>query len=164
MTQTQERVFEAEALQVLTSAQRTAAEHIAAANRHCDKIKEDARAAADQLTRDAQVHVHGVRLEADKALAEAREQAARIVRAAEEQAEQLELRAKERYEDSVGGLSARRELLQQQIEGLERFDREYRGRLARFMQGQMRALWADNPKVRTGNEDSVSEDIDTPVE
>jgi hypothetical protein len=36
----------------------------------------------------------------------------------------------------VGSLAARREALQQQIEALERFDREYRARLQAFMQSQ----------------------------
>jgi hypothetical protein len=47
----------------------------------------------------------------------------------------------------VGSLGTRRESLQQQIEALEQFDREYRSRLTHFMQGQLRALWVDQPQV-----------------
>ncbi|WP_052359512.1 hypothetical protein [Actinoplanes friuliensis] len=164
------------ALQVLTLAQRTAEEHIAAANRHAEKIRTDAQAAADQSARDAQVHAHNVRKEADKVLNDARatsEQAARdariradeaqrkadqiladanaqsqtIIGEAEGHAEQLKSQAQQRYEDSVGSLIAKREALQQQIESLENFDREYRTRLTTFMQGQLRALWVDQPQV-----------------
>jgi cell division septum initiation protein DivIVA len=164
------------ALQVLTLAQRTAEEHVAIAKRQADKIRSDAQAAADQSARDAQVHAHNVRCEADKVLSEARatsEQAARdarlraddakrtadqilaeakseaeaIVGDAQGHAEQLKLQAQQRYEDSVGSLIAKREALQQQIEALENFDREYRARLTTFMQGQMRALWVDRPQV-----------------
>jgi cell division septum initiation protein DivIVA len=164
------------ALQVLTLAQRTAEEHVAIAKRQADKIRSDAQAAADQSARDAQVHAHNVRCEADKVLAEARataEQAARdsrlraddakrnadqilaaakdeaaaIVGDAQGHAEQLKLQAQQRYEDSVGSLIAKREALQQQIEALEHFDREYRSRLTAFMQGQLRALWVDQPQV-----------------
>ena len=53
--------------------------------------------------------------------------------------------AQRRYDDVVGSLGAKREALQQQIEALEQFDREYRNRLLGFMQKQMRALWADQP-------------------
>jgi cell division septum initiation protein DivIVA len=166
------------ALQVLTLAQRTAEEHIAAANRHAEKIRTDAKATADQSARDAQVHAHNVRCEADKVLTDARataEQAARdariradeaqrradqilaeantqaktIIGDAEGHAEQLRSQAEQRYEDSVGSLIAKRESLQQQIESLEQFDREYRRRLTSFMQGQLRALWADRPEVDT---------------
>jgi cell division septum initiation protein DivIVA len=166
------------ALQVLTLAQRTAEEHVAIAKRQADKIRSDAQAAADQSARDAQVHAHNVRCEADKVLAEARataEQAARdarlraddgkrnadqilaeansearsIVGDAQGHAEQLKLQAQQRYEDSVGSLIAKREALQQQIEALEHFDREYRARLTTFMQGQLRALWVDRPQVGT---------------
>jgi len=164
------------ALQVLTLAQRTAEEHVASANRQADKIREDAQAAADQSARDAQVHAHNVRVEADKVLAEARaasEQAARDARASSDEArrsgdqvlaearaqaeavvgeakghaEQLRLQAQQRYEDSVGSLRAKREALQQQIESLEVFDRDYRSRLTSFMQGQLRSLWVDRPQV-----------------
>ena len=166
------------ALQVLTLAQRTAEEHVAIAKRQSDKIRSDAQAAADQSARDAQVHAHNVRCEADKVLAEARatsEQAARdarlraddakrsaeqivaeakgaadtIVGDAQGHAEQLKVQAQQRYEDSVGSLIAKREALQQQIEALEHFDREYRARLTSFMQGQLRALWVDRPQVGT---------------
>jgi cell division septum initiation protein DivIVA len=108
------------ALQVLTLAQRTAEEHVAIAKRQADKIRSDAQAAADRAPRDAQGH-----------------------------AEQLKHQAQQRYEDSVGSLIAKRGALQQQIEALEQFDREYRARLTTFMQGQLRALWVDRPQVGT---------------
>lgn len=164
------------ALQVLALARRTAEEHVATAKRQADRIRADARAAADQSARDAQVHAHDMRCEADKVLAEAhaaseqaahearmraedadrsadetlaaaRDQAESILGDAEEHAEQLRLQARQRYEDSVGGLITKREALQQQLETLEHFDREYRARLTTFMQAQLRALWVDRPQV-----------------
>jgi cell division septum initiation protein DivIVA len=165
-----------QALQVLTMAQRTAEEHVTTAHRQADKIHTDALAAADEIARDAQVHAHNVRREADKVLFEARasvEQTAReqqaraeeakrhadkivadaraqadaIAASARANADQLRVQAQQRYEDVVGSLGTKREGLQQQIEALEHFDREYRGRLTAFMQGQMRALWVDQPQV-----------------
>jgi cell division septum initiation protein DivIVA len=165
-----------QALQVLTLAQRTAEEHVARAHHQADKIRTDALAAAEQIARDAQVHAHNVRREADKILADARgaaEQIARdsharteearrtadkIVSEARSQSEQiavdaqanadhLNLQARQRYDDVVGSLGTKREALQQQIEALEHFDREYRSRLTTFMQGQLRALWVDQPQV-----------------
>jgi len=168
--------FPDQALQVLTMAQRTAEEHVATAHHQADKIRTDAQAAAEQIARDAQVHAHNVRREADKVLFEARqasEQLARDARARTEEAQQnadkilaeargqaeaitaearaaadqLKAAAQLRHDDVVGSLGARREALQQQIEALEQFDREYRGRLTAFMQGQLRALWVDQPHV-----------------
>jgi len=164
------------ALQVLTLARRTAEEHVGTAKRQADRIRADAQAAADQSARDAQVHAHDMRCEADEVLIEARataEQAARdarmsaedaeraaarilaaakdeaasVVGAARGHAEQLRLQAQQRYEDSVGSLITKREALQEQLETLERFEREYRARLATFMQAQVRALWVDRPQV-----------------
>jgi cell division septum initiation protein DivIVA len=167
------------ALQVLTLAQRTAAEHVAAANRQADKIRQDAQTAADEVARTAESHEQDAsrradqmlaeaRATADKAaadarkraedasrnaeqiLSEARAQAERITQEALDHAEEMKVKAQQRYDDSVGTLRARREALQQQIEALERFDSEYRNRLTSFMQRQLRALWPDRPQVGAG--------------
>jgi cell division septum initiation protein DivIVA len=164
------------ALQVLTLAQRTADEHVAGAHRDAAKIRADAQAAADQQAHDAQLHASDVRREADKVLSDARQAAERVAREAQARtddarrdsdkilaeaqekaqgvaadaqanADQLKLAAEQRYQDVVGGLAAKRAALQEQIEALEQFDREYRNRLMTFMQGQMRALWVDEPQV-----------------
>lgn len=165
-----------QALQVLTLAQRTAEEHVARAHHQADKIRTDALAAAEQIARDAQVHAHNVRREADKVLtdaraaseqvardshsrteearriaekivAEARAQSEQIVAEARASSEHLNLQANQRYDDVVGSLGTKREALQNQIEALEAFDREYRSRLTNFMQGQLRALWVDQPQL-----------------
>ena len=170
------REFPNQALQVLTMAQRTAEEHVATAHHQADKIRTDALAAAEQTAREAEQHAHNVRREADKVLfearktveqsdreaharaehaqrnagqieAEARARAEAIVADAQANAEQLKLQAQRRYEDVVGSLGTKREALQEQIEALEQFDREYRGRLTAFMQSQLRALWVDQPQV-----------------
>jgi cell division septum initiation protein DivIVA len=175
-----------QALHVLTMAQRTAEEHIARARHQADKIHSDAAASAEQMGREAMQHAHGVRREADKVLADAREAAeqgaadaeartdearrdaekivadaraaaAKIAAEAAAGAEQLGAQAKQRYDDVVGSLVVKREALQEQVEALERFDREYRARLTSFMQGQMRALWADRPEV-TGDPEPPAEE------
>jgi cell division septum initiation protein DivIVA len=180
-----------QALQVLALAQRTAEEHVASAQHHADKIRTDALAAAEQIARDAQNHANNVRREADRVLAEARAAAEQIARDAQAHAEearrtaerivadarsraetigadavagaeQLRHQAQQRYDDVVGSLGAKRESLQQQIEALEDFDREYRSRLTAFMQGQLRALWMDAPQV-TGEileEEPIAEELE----
>jgi cell division septum initiation protein DivIVA len=174
-----------QALQVLSMAQRTAEEHVGAAHQQADKIRTDALAAAENIARDAQIHAHNVRREADQVLYDARagaEQIGQEAQAAAEEArrnaekivldaqaradavaaeakahaEQLSLQAQQRYDDVVGSLGVKRAALQEQIEALEHFDREYRGRLMTFMQGQLRALWVDQPQV-TGELPTVDE-------
>jgi cell division septum initiation protein DivIVA len=163
-------------LHVLALAQRTAEEHVAGAQRQADKIHADARATADQILRDARAQADAVRREADKALSdaragaaqtakdaqahadnarrdgdkivsEARARAAKIAGDAQGHADRLAGQARERYEEMVGNLAARREALQQQIEALQEFDRDYRARLLTFVHGQLRALWVDEPHV-----------------
>ncbi|NJC84479.1 hypothetical protein HC030_18210 [Planosporangium mesophilum] len=179
-----------QALHVLTMAQRTAEEHVRIAHQQADKIRADALAAAEQIARDADTHAQNVRREAETALAEARAAAERAIREAqtrveeaqrnaegitaqaraqaeaiavnaEQNAEELQQQARRRYDDVVGSLATRREGLQQQIEALERFDREYRARLTSFMQNQLRALWVDQPQV-TGELDEP--DAELPAE
>jgi cell division septum initiation protein DivIVA len=165
-----------QALQVLTLAQRTAEEHLNSARREADRIVVEARDTAGQMVRDAQAHAEVQQREAEKILSDAHAAAAQIardaqghadrarreaeeilsktsvradeiVKNAQGKADELHHLAQQRYEDVVGGLAARRESLQQQIEALERFDRDYRARLQAFMQGQLRALWVDEPRV-----------------
>jgi len=165
-----------QALQVLTLAQRTAEDHVAAANRQAERSRAEAKAAAEQMALEAQAHVRQLRGEADKVLCDARamadlaardaqaqaaeirrqaelvlagarSEAERIVAEGRDRTERLTLQAEQRYEDAVGGLSMRREALQNQIEALEIFDAEYRSRLTTFLQNQMRALWAEQPQV-----------------
>jgi cell division septum initiation protein DivIVA len=165
-----------QALQVLTLAQRTAEEHLVSAKREADRICGEAREAAGQIVRDAQAHAESLQREAEQARGEAHAAAAQVAKDARRYADEarqdaeeilsdarlradevakhaqaasdeLQHLAQQRYEDVVGSLAARREALQQQIEALERFDREYRARLQEFMQGQLRALWADAPRL-----------------
>lgn len=165
-----------QAMQMLTLAQRTADEHVATAHRQAGTIETEARAAAEQIVREAQTQAEAVRRDADTALTEARaqvEQSSRDVQANADNARQnaekivadaqaqaagiaeearanadgLGRLAKQRYDEEVGNLAAKREALQQQIESLQEFDRDYRSRLLTFMQAQLRALWVDEPKV-----------------
>lgn len=167
-----------QALQVLTLAQRTAEDHLSSARHEADQICGDARDTAAQIVRDAQAHAEVLQRDAEKArsdaqaaaaqiarnaqaqadearrdaeevLSDARMQADEIAKSAQAEADELQHLAHQRYEDVVGSLAARREALQQQIEALERFDREYRARLQAFMQSQLRALWVDEPRVDT---------------
>lgn len=162
------------ALQVLMLAQRTADEHVAAAHRQAEQIRADARAMAEQFGREAQAHSENARRVADKALAdarakadqvardaqahgeEARREADRLVAEARATAEQvaddarahgerLEHEAQQRYDEAVGRLPAQRAELQQRIEALQQFDRNYRARLKTFMQSQLDDLEGDEP-------------------
>ncbi|WP_213009321.1 hypothetical protein [Paractinoplanes toevensis] len=165
-----------EALQVLALAQRTAENHITAANRHAltvrseaqtsaeqiraeahayadqvkaeaDRLVDEARAASELLKRDADAEADEIRRQAAAALAEARAEAERIVADGRDRAEQSDLRARHRYEDAVGSLEIKREALQKQIETLVVFDADYRHQLASFMHTQLRVLWGERSEA-----------------
>jgi cell division septum initiation protein DivIVA len=168
---------ERQALQVLVLAQRTADEHISsvqheahkirseaqaraedvardaqadaeAARRDADKVLSDARAKAAQLTRDAQANADAARRKTEKILSDAHAKAAQIGKDAQAKADGLEREAQARYDGVVGSLEAKRATLRQQITALKQFDREYRTRLATFMQSQLRALGVDEPHLQ----------------
>jgi vacuolar-type H+-ATPase subunit H len=165
-----------EALRVLTLAQRTAEEYVAGARNEADRICGEARDRAAHIVRDAQAHAEArqreaeaavskahaaaaqiandaqaradhAQQEADEILSDARMRADELVKIAQARADELHHLAEQRYEDVVGSLATKRESLQEQIEALEQFDREYRARLQAFMQHQLRALWVDEPRV-----------------
>jgi cell division septum initiation protein DivIVA len=162
------------ALQVLTLAQRTADEHVASAQQQADNIRAAARASADQIARDAQAYAENARQEAGKAVADARAMAEQIARDAQAHAEGvrkdaeqivqtarenateigkeaqaradgLDREAKQRYDDVVGTLESKRDVLQEKIDELQQFDRDYRSRLRTFMRSQLDALDQDEP-------------------
>jgi hypothetical protein len=162
------------ALQVLNLAQRTADEHVASAQHQADNIRAaaqasaeqiardahahaeearreagkvvaDARAKAAQIAQDAQAHADGTRRDAEKLLVDARAKATAIAKDAQMKAAGLERKAQQRHDDIVGSLETKRAALQEQIEGLQQFDREYRSRLRTFMQRQLDALGDEGP-------------------
>ncbi|MGI5238407.1 DivIVA domain-containing protein [Dactylosporangium sp. CA-139066] len=175
---------QAKALQVLTMAQRTAEEHIESARREAEHIRGEAhaearhivgeaqaqadslrdeaenllnraRSAAEKVARDAQEFAAGTERHAAEVMGEAQGRAEDIVRDAQANAQEIKQRAERIYEDVVGGLTAKRQALQAQIEALEQFDHEYRSRLTGFMQQQMRALWVGQPQVEPAFQDSA---------
>lgn len=164
---------ERQALQVLVLARRTADEHISTAQREAHKIRAEAQSRAEEMARDAQGKADGIRRDADKVLSDARAKADQMAREsqanseaarreterilgeartkseqiakdAQQRADLLEQEAEQRYQDVVGTLEAKSSVLQQQIVALQQFNRDYRGRLATFMQSQLRALGVDD--------------------
>ncbi|HWS38465.1 MAG TPA: hypothetical protein VN408_37725 [Actinoplanes sp.] len=157
------------ALQLLALAQRTADDHIAAVNRHAHQVRAEAQALAEQIHRDAHSYADESRAETERMLAEARAEAERLLAEARaeadrllteahaaadrivadgtDHADQLKDRAQQRYQDAVGGLAKQREALQKQIEALATFDNDYRQRITVFLQSQLRALWAEEPRA-----------------
>jgi cell division septum initiation protein DivIVA len=165
---------ERQALQVLVLARRTADEHVATAQHEAERIRTEARARAtdvvneaqaiserarreaekaigdargqaQQTTREAQARADAIRRDAEKVLADAQAQASEVIASAQAAAEELDAEARHRYQEVVGSLEAQREAIQEQIDALEDFDRDYRAQLRGFMQSQLEALGPEQP-------------------
>jgi hypothetical protein len=113
-----------QAAQVLALAQQTADEAITAARRAGDQT----------LTR--------VRDDAEDVLRLAQRQAEQLTGDARGRAEALERDAQERHRQAMGSLVMDRERLERRVDELRAFEREYRGRLQRFLEANYRELWA----------------------
>ena len=141
-----------QALQVLTLAQKTADEHLATVQREADTIRANARQAAEQVAKEAQNEAANTRRDAEKVLTDARAKAAEIEKAAQAKAAELEREAQQRYDEVVGTLDTKRAALEEKIEGLQRFDRDYRTRLRSFMQRQLHDLDNENAAPPAGGD------------
>jgi DivIVA domain-containing protein len=100
-----------QALRVLTMAQRTADDHVGDARREADKLLADARSTAEEVTRQARATADALRRD-----------------------------ARQRHQEAMGGLDAKRTAVQTHIEELKEFERGYRNRLKAYLEGQLRDL------------------------
>ncbi|BCB77681.1 DivIVA domain-containing protein [Phytohabitans flavus] len=94
---------------VLMMAQRTADDHLGDARREADGVLADARTRADDLTNEARAS-----------------------------ADTLERDARQRHQEAMGGLDAKRTATLRHIEELQQFERQYRGRLTAYIESQLR--------------------------
>jgi DivIVA domain-containing protein len=129
---------------VLSLAQQTADQAVADARREAD----------DTLGR--------ARREAGDILNKARHQAEQITSDAQARSESLERDAQERYRQALGSLMQQREDLERRVDDLGSFEREHRGRLRSYLEGQLRDLDAGAvagdapPAMRTSQHLSIS--------
>ena len=77
---------------------------------------------------------------ADEHIAEARTQADRVISEARTRADQLKREAEDKHRQTIGSLETERSGLERKVEGLRAFEREYRGRLKSYLEGQLREL------------------------
>ena len=63
-----------------------------------------------------------------------------MTREARAKADALERDARQRHQEAMGGLDAKRTALQKHIEELKQFEREYRTRLKAYLESQLRDL------------------------
>jgi transcriptional regulator with XRE-family HTH domain len=117
------------AARILSLAQRTA---------------EDAIAAAQGESREV---LERVQREAEQALHKAQGLAEQITGDAAERAKSLEYDAQERHRQAMHDLIWERDRLERRIDDLRAFEREYRGRLLKMLEGHFRSLWEDTEGV-----------------
>jgi transcriptional regulator with XRE-family HTH domain len=116
----------------------------------------------DQARRQAEETTRHAAADADAFLARAREQSMQITAGARDRAEKLERDAQERHRQAMLSLGQSREELERRIDDLRAFEREYRVRMIRYFDGQLRDLLAgaeedddlpDHLRTRPGKDD-----------
>ncbi len=125
------------------------------AQQTADQAVADARREADDTLGRAQ-------REASEILTKARHQAEQITSDAQARSESLEHDARERYRQALGSLVKQREELERRVDDLGAFEREHRGRLRAYLEGQLRDLEAGTgssgvlPAMKTAQHFSIS--------
>jgi DivIVA domain-containing protein len=116
-----------QALRVLMVAQRTAEDCIGDARREADKLLSDSRSTAEAVMRQAQAT-----------------------------ASTLERDARQRHQEAIAGLDAKRTAAQGHIEELKEFERAYRLRLTAYLEGQLLELQGrgHGPETQSSEADS----------
>src|SRR6185312_5306810 len=114
-------------------AQETAEKYVSDAKTEADRMIGDARSTADRMIGEA-------RSKADSMVGEARTQATTVERDARSKATSLVQDAERRHNEIIGGLEQRKGTLENEIEKLRTFEREYRTRLKSYLESQLRDL------------------------
>lgn len=87
---------------------------------------------------------------ADEHIAEAKTQADRIIGEARTRAEALKREAEDKHRQTIGSLETERSGLERKVEQLRAFEREYRGRLKSYLEGQLRELEGRSTEAPSG--------------
>ncbi|MGH8776763.1 MAG: DivIVA domain-containing protein [Jiangellaceae bacterium] len=110
-----------------------AAKVLALAQKTADELVADSKLEADQLLAEA-------RSRAEKIDAESSAKVSKIEHDARTRADALDREAQQRHQQAVGKLEAEREQLDNQVENLKAFEREYRSRLKAYLESELRKL------------------------
>jgi DivIVA domain-containing protein len=110
-----------------------AAKVLALAQKTADELVADSKLEADRLLADA-------RQRAEKIDAESSAKVSKIEHDARTRADSLEREAQQRHQQVVGKLESEREHLDNQVENLKAFEREYRSRLKAYLETELRKL------------------------
>jgi len=110
-----------------------------------DRVQRD-KTAAEQAARSMQAELEQVRAQGSAGAGstssggDGEQQALRVLMMAQRTADALERDARQRHQEAMGGLDAKRSALQKHIEELKQFEREYRTRLKAYLESQLRDL------------------------
>lgn len=144
----------AQTAKVLGMAQEIADRLTSDAKAEADRTLSQARTAAVQLLSEAQSKVDGMISEArsrsQTMLHDARTSAETLDRESREKATALERDAARKHAEILGAIHQEKHLLEQKIVELSRFEGEYRSRLKKYLNLQLREL--DNPAASPGSE------------
>jgi len=137
------------AAKVLSLAQEMAVRLTGEAKAEADGMLNKARAIAQQLLSEATTKAEGMvteaRARADTMLTDARTRAETLDRQSREKASSLERDAARKHTEILGAINQQKTVLENTIDELGTFEREYRTRLKTYLQSQLRELDRHGP-------------------
>lgn len=122
-----------------------------------------AKKTADEAVREANSRAEKILSEAEEKVRVAEERAQELTDEAEETARAASEEARRRAEDEVRDLAHRRDMLQSDIDALERFEQEYRARLREALEAELdmftnRPMGGKNPRPELHDVEIPSEE------
>jgi cell division septum initiation protein DivIVA len=144
------------AARVLGLAQETVDRVIAEAKAEADGMLGDARVRSEELlcraTAEADGKVAEARTRAETMLDDARTKAETVDRQSRDKAASLERDAARKHAEVIGSLSQEKSTLENRLDELRTFEREYRTRLTTYLDSQLRELNGRDQQGVTGSE------------
>ncbi|HET8589520.1 MAG TPA: DivIVA domain-containing protein [Nakamurella sp.] len=143
-----------QAARLLGLAQETAERVTAEANAEAEQVRSNARAESEKMLSDARNESERMLTEAkntsESMVAEATAKAESTIRDSQIKAEAMDREAQRKYSEVMNQLTAQRTSLENKIDGLRTYEREYRSRLKNWISDQLQQLDASEGDGSSG--------------
>jgi len=141
-----EKTIETIRVETVPEASNAAARLLELATRNADELVEDAKNEADKIIGEA-------RTKAERLESEAKANADRLESDARNRAQMLDSETAQKRQIMFGDLEKEQQKLNQEVDNLRQFEREYRSRLKSYFTQQLEALEGGDGSAPSGGED-----------
>ena len=154
---------QAESEKLLSDARTESDRMLTEAKNESEKLRGDAQAESDKVRNDARTESEALLTDAknrsETMVTEATGKSEALERDSRVRAESMDREAQTKYNQVLGDLSNQRTSLEQKIDQLRGYEREYRGRLREFINGHLSQLEENDNHEQADNHESAAEQV-----